>query len=88
MSDAQYDKCKNTHRHLSFLVVGGFIVFAFVQLFMMIVVPVFWPQSKFQPEFWVLLGNLVGFLAGNAAICLGYYFTASAQDYPEKEESP
>jgi len=75
--------CKNsdkTRRHLAFIIIGSFIGFSFAQLFMLIAVPIFWPQAKFAPEFWVLLGNITGFMGAKAAVPIGYYYIGVSKE--------
>jgi len=76
----------DTHRQLAFVIVGGFIVFAFTQFTAMVAVPVFWPSMRLPTEFWVLLGNVTGFMAAKADTALGYYYGASSKEPSQSQK--
>jgi hypothetical protein len=63
----------NTPSILAFMVVGGFISVSFAQFVCLYV----WPEIKFPPEAWVLIGNVSGYMAAKSELALAYYFGAS-----------
>jgi hypothetical protein len=63
----------STPRTLAYMVVGGFITVSLAQFACLYI----WPDTKFPPEAWVLIGNVSGFMAAKSELALTYYFGAS-----------
>lgn len=64
----------NTPRTLAYIVVGGFLGLSFCQIAALYI----WPETKFPPEGWVMIGNISGYLAAKSELALAYYFGTSA----------
>jgi hypothetical protein len=64
----------STPRKLAFVVMGSFIGLSFTQIVLLWV----FPDVKLQPEGWVLIGNISGYMAAKAEQVVSYYFGSSA----------
>jgi hypothetical protein len=67
-------KDSSTPRKLAFVVMGSFIGLSFTQILLLWV----FPDVKLQPEGWVLIGNISGYMAAKAEQVVSYYFGSSA----------
>ncbi len=66
----------NTASILAFTMVGGFLGMAFFQVVGLYISPAI--AQHIPPEAWVMIGNISGYLAGEAKAVTSYYFGSSS----------